>query len=82
MILQQKLTDEQITDLGLEINEILEKADGYYYPSLKQYAQWMFDPEYTQNLQELWHSFCWTFDRQYEKFALTSVYLLEADTIE
>ena len=27
----------------------------------------MFDPEYTQNLQELWHSFCWTFDRQYEK---------------
>lgn len=63
----KKLTDEQITDLGLEINEILQKADGYYYPSLKQYAQWMFDPEYTQNLQELWHSFCWTFDRQYEK---------------
>lgn len=63
----KKLTNDQITTFGIEINEILENADGYYYPSLKQYAQWMFDPKYTQNLQELWYSFCRTFDRQYEK---------------
>ncbi|MCD5204540.1 hypothetical protein IV286_05965 [Enterococcus faecium] len=65
----KNLSDQEISNLGRQIYDILENADGYYYPSLKQYASWMFDPKYNQNLQELWHSFCWTFDRQYEKTA-------------
>lgn len=63
----KQLTNEQISAYGKSIYEILDSSDGYYYPSLKQYASWMFDPNYKGNLQDLWHSFSWTFDRQYEK---------------
>lgn len=63
----KSLSDDEIAELGKNIYSILQKSNGYYYPSLKKYALWMFNGEYNDNLQELWHSFSWTFDRQYEK---------------
>jgi len=65
----KSLSDDEIIFLGKEIYNILDRAEGYYYPSLKQYASWMLSPEYKGDLSELWHSFCWTFDRQYEKIS-------------
>lgn len=63
----KNLSNNEIQKLGQEIYHILDSADGYYYPSLKQYASWMFSDTYSGNLQELWHSFCWTFDKEYER---------------
>lgn len=67
LIEDKSLSDDEIAKLGKNIYSILQKSNGYYYPSLKKYALWMFNGEYNDNLQELWHSFSWTFDRQYEK---------------
>ena len=61
------LSDQEIKELGKKIYSILQKSNGYYYPSLKKYALWMFNGEYNDSLQELWFAFSSTFDKQYEK---------------
>lgn len=61
------ISDNKINSLGEEIYNILETAEGYYYPSLKHYALCMFSPDYKGDISEVWSNFCWTFDRQYEK---------------
>src|SRR5699024_12836598 len=63
----KSLFDDEIAELGKNIYSILQKSNGYYYQSLKKYALWMFNGEYNDNLQELWHSFSWNFDRQNEQ---------------
>lgn len=63
----KSLSDYEIKRLGGEIYSILQKSNGYYYPSLKIYALWMFSGNYDGNLQELWFAFSSTFDKQYEQ---------------
>jgi len=62
----EKLSVEEIREYARKILDIFDSADGYFYPSLKHYAEHLLSIN-TSNKDEEWHSFCWTFDRQYEK---------------
>lgn len=64
---KKDLSDYEITKLGREIYQILDDSKGYYYPSLKQYSSQMFSPDYKGDLNELWNSFCWSFDKEYSR---------------
>lgn len=61
----QKVTLQEVRELGQKINSILEENPGYYYPSLKVYCERMIHANH-KNYQEHFDTFCETFDKQYD----------------
>ncbi|KRN94568.1 hypothetical protein [Pediococcus stilesii] len=54
-------------ELGKQLLKIFDKSQGYFYPSLKEYAKWLASAKDTSTAQFALSSFSWTFDKQYTK---------------
>ncbi|WP_321388727.1 hypothetical protein [uncultured Enterococcus sp.] len=65
-LFSKELSLTEVRDIGSEIVEIFNSSEGYYYPSLKIYAERLAKSD-TRNYQENWAYFSTRFSSEYDK---------------